>query len=92
MDCRHRGVLSLTILERNGGHHRSHILLLWAGKEAALVHNAWFVCNVRCFDDQHTEFPGQLVGKQAGEEGVVLLSPGAEAQVKSSDGFREAAG
>ncbi len=56
------------------------------------MHNAWFVCNVRCFDDQHTEFPGQLVGKQAGEEGVVLLSPGAEAQVKSSDGFREAAG
>ncbi len=55
------------------------------------MHSAWFVCNVR-FDEQHTEFPGQLVEKQAVEEGLVLLSPGPEAQVKSSDGFWEARG
>jgi hypothetical protein len=65
------------------------------------VHNAWFVCNVR-FDEKHTELPGQLVGKQAVEEGVVLLSPvlvvlnklgrGANISVRSSDGFWEARG
>ncbi len=81
-------------LHNPGEKRRSHIVRHLAvvgskGVRPGAQHT--FVCNVR-FDEQNTEFPGQLVEQQAVEEGIVLLSPGAEAQVKSSDGFREAAG
>ena len=81
-DRGHCGLLPFLIRKRNGGHRRHHIVGLLAvvgGEEVGPGAQRLLVRHLR-LREKDAELPGQLVEKQAVEEGIVLLAPGTETQ------------
>ncbi len=81
-DSSHCGLLSLLFWRRNGSHRRHHVmdlLTVVGGEEVGPGAQRLLVRHLR-LREKDAELPGQLVEKQAVEEGVVLLAPGTEPQ------------